>query len=280
MVDLGKLTELDSGLEVKFPATSDAYLYPADGAEELPDEETAAKAVADSGSVPSIWFVNFPKSGIPSDLLEEYMQNVLDYRCWASLIWWKSVYGNSQIPQDGSRESEIARSAYCAKVGTKHMKLTPWVAMQTDDNMTKVIDCKTTEFHTELITAVLKGFVNITPIVFQTLEAILDSLRLTIDQTSSSSQSKMIVCERYEYLATAKVIRSYIRLISFSVTQSMKHVHNAKKTSSHVKCTIDYNDYEATFNQKLWSEVAQGIAEEQLKAANDFVKLQTIDCEP
>lgn len=70
------------------------------------------------------------------------------------------------------------------------------------------------------------------------------------------------------------------RLISFSVTNSMRDVQNAKKTVQHVRCTIDYNDYEASFNQKLWGETSKGIEEEQKKAADEFRKRQTIDCPP
>ena len=60
----------------------------------------------------------------------------------------------------------------------------------------------------------------------------------------------------------------------------MRNVQNAKKTESWVKCTIDYNDYEATFNQKSWNEQAAGIEQEQKKAAEAFRNQQTVDCPP
>ena len=71
-----------------------------------------------------------------------------------------------------------------------------------------------------------------------------------------------------------------MRIISFSVDNSIKNLQNAKKTEIRVKCTIRYNDYEAGFKQKLWRDVAKDIGEEQKKAADDFRKQQTIDCPP
>lgn len=282
--DLGKLTCLHSGPEADIPAAHEGVLAAASAAADvsITDQDVAKKAVDDSADTPSVWFVNFPQkeAAEQKSLLAGYLQNVQDYRCWASLVWWRTVYSQKAVPQDNSPESKAARSAYCAKVATKHMRMTPWLAMNVDDNVSKNIECKVQDFHTDLIKAVLQGFVDVTPSILKSLEKILDSLRLSIKQSSSSGQSRTIVCERYEYIPQANVIKSYVRIISFSVTESIKNVQNAKKTESHVKCAIDYNNYEAVFNQKLWMEEAKNIEEEQKKAADDFRKKQTIDCDP
>lgn len=60
----------------------------------------------------------------------------------------------------------------------------------------------------------------------------------------------------------------------------MKKVQSAKKTESYVKCKIEYNDYEATFNQKSWEDAAADIEEAKKKAAKDFVDDETVDCPP
>ncbi|KAI0836851.1 hypothetical protein F5Y06DRAFT_298085 [Hypoxylon sp. FL0890] len=279
--DVGKVVDLYSGLGVQ-PAAAFNDLMAVAGKTELPNKEVAEKAVKDAKEVPSVWFVNFPDktSTEHKGVLQKYMQSIEDYRCWASLVWWRTVYGSDKIPQDGKKESIATRSAYCARVAVHHMKTTPWIAMSLDHNVSKNIECKTTEFHTELIKAILLGFVNVTPSVILALEGILESLRLTIQQSSSNSENKTIVCERYEYLPQADAIKSYIRVISFSVTNSMRNVQNAKKTSKLIKCTIDYNDYEALFNQNKWNDAAAKIDEEQKKAAEDFVKQETVNCPP
>lgn len=74
--------------------------------------------------------------------------------------------------------------------------------------MTKEIECKVPEFHTKLIQAVLEGFVNVTPGIILAREKILESLRLTLGQ-SASSENRIIVCQRYEYIQHIDVIRSY-----------------------------------------------------------------------
>jgi hypothetical protein len=82
------------------------------------------------------------------------------------------------------------------------------LALNVDQNLSKEIECASNEFHPELIKAVLAGFVGVTPSVILALEGILESLSNTISQSKSSSENKAIVCERYEYIPEANVIRS------------------------------------------------------------------------
>jgi hypothetical protein len=154
------------------------------------------------------------------------------------------------------------------------------LGMTADHSMTKIVDCKATEFHTELITAVLKGFVSVTPSIYKALEGILFALKGSIDQVTTNSDNKTIVCERYEYISQTNMIKSYVRVVSFAVNENIRNVNNAKKTESHIKCTISYDEYEANFNQKLWRVEAAKIEGIQKKAADKFRKLQTIDCDP
>lgn len=126
-IDLGKLTGASLDLEeIGLPSYESINAASADAP--LPDKDVATKAVQDAKEVPSIWFVNFPtkQAAAEKKVLADFMQSVQDYRCWASLIWWRTVYSNPNIPQDGKKESVAKRSAYAAKVGVKHMKTTPW----------------------------------------------------------------------------------------------------------------------------------------------------------
>ena len=80
--------------------------------------------------------------------------------------------------------------------------------MNSNNNESKDISCNITEFHTELINAVLEGFVVPDVGIYQALEQILDSLRKTISTSDSSSSNRTIVCERYEYVKEADAIVS------------------------------------------------------------------------
>lgn len=80
--------------------------------------------------------------------------------------------------------------------------------MNENENYSKTIECNVQEFHTELIQAVLAGFVGVTPGIIVALEGILESLRKTMGQSKSNSENRTIVCERYEYIPQANAIRS------------------------------------------------------------------------
>ncbi|KAH7011146.1 hypothetical protein EDB80DRAFT_891026 [Ilyonectria destructans] len=274
--DLGQLADLAPQSGVQLNVTFDAMAARDDW---LNDKEVAEKAVQEAKEIPSVWFVDLPNetSPPPKELLAKYMQSVQDYRSWASLLWWGTVFSHNKVPQDGSHEAIAARSAFCAKVATRHMQMTPWLPMMSDRNVTKEIECEVPEFHTKLIQAVLEGFVNVTPGIILALEKILESLRLTLGQ-SASSEDRTIVFQRYVHTPENDRIRSYVRIISFAVNDSIKNVQNLKKTETHVRCTIQYNNYEAFFNDGIWDEKASWMKEEQKNALHDFRKQQTIDC--
>lgn len=127
VIDLGKLVELFPDAGIQPPQTYDAIIAAAD-AGTLDDKTIVDKALQDNKEMPSVWFVNFPDkpAAAQQEKLRKYMQSIQDYRCWASLIWWRTVYSQPNIAQDGSPEAIAARSAYCAKVAVTHMKKTPW----------------------------------------------------------------------------------------------------------------------------------------------------------
>lgn len=80
--------------------------------------------------------------------------------------------------------------------------------MNSDNNISKEIDCKADDFHAELIRAVLDGFVTVTPAICEALESILQPLGRAISETNQSNENKMIACSRYEYLPEANAITS------------------------------------------------------------------------
>jgi len=71
--------------------------------------------------------------------------------------------------------------------------------MSSVNHQEKNIRCYSRQFHTELVKNVLAGFVGLGPATFLALEGILNSLASTVEQSDGSKQTKMIVCEKYEY---------------------------------------------------------------------------------
>ena len=80
--------------------------------------------------------------------------------------------------------------------------------MSADNTISQHISCESTRFHTELISNVLQGFVGITPAVLTALEAILKSLANTVEVSTENAETRTLVCEKYQYLPEADVIRS------------------------------------------------------------------------
>jgi hypothetical protein len=88
--------------------------------------EIAAQATNVSKDFPSVWFVNFPTSlsGDQKRELQQYQQEVLDYRSWSSLNWWREVF--RRFPPSDSKESKIQQSRELAKIAYLNMKETSW----------------------------------------------------------------------------------------------------------------------------------------------------------
>lgn len=86
----------------------------------------AAQAAAVSSQFPSIWFVNFSPSlsQAQKSKLQQYQQEVLDYRCWSSLNWWQEVF--NRIPPSLGENDRILQSREVARVAYLDMKRTPW----------------------------------------------------------------------------------------------------------------------------------------------------------
>ncbi|KAH9993908.1 hypothetical protein F4779DRAFT_608394 [Xylariaceae sp. FL0662B] len=204
----------------------------------------------------SLWFVNFPSaSAIESpEALRKCMQNVENYHCWVSS---KCKGIPERIAQD--------------------MRSTMWLGTQSDQRVSKEIQCNINEFHSELINAILAGFVDVGPGFLRTLEKILDSLRRTVAQTTSGSRTSTLIGHRYDYVPGVNVIRPSMRVVSFSVTDSIKHIQTSKSTETEIKCTIEYTEYAALFNESIWELAWPAVQEELLEGIRNKIKSRTVD---
>ncbi|KPM37965.1 hypothetical protein AK830_g8589 [Neonectria ditissima] len=312
MINLGKLCDSSAGGGVPPPASVNALMAAAEFSQ-LTDQQVVDKAIQDAKLIPSVWFVNFvdPAAAAQQQTLAKHMQSVDEYRNWASLIWWRAVFSQRKIPQDGSEQAIEKRSAYCAKVAAFHMKQTPWyviptaacprrmtkvgrLAMNSDRNVSKNIQCNAADFHTQIAQNALDGFVSVTPTNVQALEGLFTSLRLEISHSFEPNSTKTIICQRYQYISEIDVIRSCekqwtafnevitksssdIRVISFNITRDMKNVNDTKGTERRITCELEYNEYEAAFNESMWNQTSQDIDGAQKTLADALRKQQTVD---
>lgn len=86
--DVGRLDSTDPGLEDQILATFQGTMtFP--GNPGRSDREVMDAAVEEQKITPSVWFANFPPSLNPQQeaVLRQYMDSILTYRSWASIIW-------------------------------------------------------------------------------------------------------------------------------------------------------------------------------------------------
>ena len=88
--------------------------------------QVAIRAQAIANDHEPIWFVNFPPNLSSSEkvVLQEYMQEVLNFRSWSSLKWWAEVF--ARIPSNGTVTVQIQQSSEFARVAYRDMITTPW----------------------------------------------------------------------------------------------------------------------------------------------------------
>lgn len=88
--------------------------------------QVAMRATAIANDYEPIWFVNFPPSlsSLEKVILEEYMQEVLNFRSWSSLKWWAEVF--KKIPSNGDVAVQIQQSSEFARIAYRDMITMPW----------------------------------------------------------------------------------------------------------------------------------------------------------
>ncbi|QSZ37275.1 hypothetical protein DSL72_009369 [Monilinia vaccinii-corymbosi] len=244
-------------------------------------DETIKKAKKDREVGSAAQYINFP-ADIPNEareLLVQYEKAILSYRSWASLRWWNTTYASGSVPQDGSVESAAKRVGYCARVAEYDMKSTPWLSMSKSEIKNKTISTSTHSFHAVLVDAILEGFVSLPSSAYGALENVFKVLTTAIETRSKVSDNiqQYIISERYEYSATTKTIRSFIRTSMFAITQEMVEIQRKKSSSTTINVAISYNEYEAQFNMDDWAVAADAIEAWKKEKMEDYVKDDTID---
>ncbi|OJJ43577.1 hypothetical protein ASPZODRAFT_145931 [Penicilliopsis zonata CBS 506.65] len=183
------------------------------------------------------------------------MDEVTEYRRWISLQWWLAVLNHSQVPRDDSERLSVS----------------------VDHSVSKEIRCPQRDFHVQLITKVLEGFVGITSTVLQALEVVLKALVDTAQHATQDNEIKTIVFQRYEYIPAAETVMSFVRVVSFILTENLRAIGN-KKTETEIVCRIEYKEYEAMFSSNQWAGITLMIKDVDKKIMQDFVKKSTINC--
>ncbi|CAN9122734.1 unnamed protein product [Alternaria alternata] len=208
-----------------------------------PVQQTVAQAVKINKDFPSLWFVNFPKhmESQDVDLVHRSRQNMTDFRSWSSQKWWEEVARRDGVPQDMFQRAR--QSKLFAKV------MSDWESVDRD-----IVDA-----------------------VEPLLQDIVRSARAgAIPQ--DAEELKVVILEKYEWNANARSVTSYIRLISFELSEAFyKVICNKGDPTSYVSVDLALLQYEAVFESSLWNQFALTLKKDQKDPFQDFINLQTIN---
>ncbi|CAN9480131.1 unnamed protein product [Alternaria alternata] len=208
-----------------------------------PVQQTVAQAVKINKDFPSLWFVNFPKhmESQDVDLVHRSRQNMTDFRSWSSQKWWEEVARRDGVPQDMFQRAR--QSKLFAKV------MSDWESVDRD-----IVDA-----------------------VEPLLQDIVRSARAgAIPQ--DAGELKVVILEKYEWNANARSVTSYIRLISFELSEAFyKVISNKGDPTSYVSVDLALLQYEAVFESSLWNQFALTLKKDQKDPFQDFINLQTIN---
>lgn len=67
-----------------------------------------------------------------------------------------------------------------------------------------------------------------------------------------------------------------MRVVSFNINDSISKIDVAKKTETRIKCTIEYSEYSALFNEKLWDKAWEIVEADVLESMRAKVKGRTV----
>jgi hypothetical protein len=139
--------------------------------------------------------------------------------------------------------------------------------------MSKQIECKKVEFHTEIFKAALRGF-TVPTSIFSALDKVLDTVVDGVIKASSEhasdGQQYWLMMTRYEYQPLLKRVQPIIRVISFKVNED---------TTSYVvgKSRYDSVKFDMALNSRIYKAVSEAYDQELITKGKALAALKTSD---
>ncbi|MCJ1309936.1 hypothetical protein MMC25_003597 [Agyrium rufum] len=124
--------------------------------------------------------------------------------------------------------------------------------------MSKHLETKKAEFHSEILTTVLDGF-QIPSTVFESLEQVLGTIATGVQASTSDTpeaRQYWIMLTKYDYMPEVKTVQT---IIHFQVSQQActYTVHQASYES--VSFDLEFGQMQADFNNNIYSQIRQEI---------------------
>ncbi|CAN9443139.1 unnamed protein product [Alternaria alternata] len=228
-----------------------------------PVQQTVAQAVKINKDFPSLWFVNFPKhmKSQDVDLVHRSRQNMTDFRSWSSQKWWEEVARRDGVAQDMFQRAR--QSKLFAKVACEDMCKMSWYEAL------------------RFLISVMSDWESVDRDIVDAVEPLLQDIVRSARAGAipqDTGELKVVILEKYEWNANARSVTSYIRLISFELSEAFyKVISNKGDPTSYVSVDLALLQYEAVFESSLWNQFASTLEKDQKDPFQDFINLQTIN---
>jgi hypothetical protein len=146
--------------------------------------------------------------------------------------------------------------------------------------MSKHIECRKVEFHTEIFKAALQGF-TVPTSIFSALEKVLDTVVDGVIKASSEhasdGQQYWLMMTRYEYQPLLKRVQPIIRVISFKVNEDTTSYVVGKSRYDSVKFDMAFGQYQCDFNSRIYKAVSEAYDQELITKGKALAALKTSD---
>lgn len=223
----------------------------------------------DQQDLPTVQFIDFPKAALEGTDLEAQralQKNIGLYR--ADLTTRVEQQVLSKV-NDKSLDSNnlIAMASYRAKCHDAFMRYrSSWFEAGSSQTKRQTINVKKAEFHTEILKAVLEGFM-IPVTVYSQLEKVLTSIGDGVLKVGMTNKSQSIIfwteMVRYDWNPVTRDSSASIQTIYFQSTENTTSYMIGKNSYDTVNFDLQFAQYRATFNNDIFGQ----IADESLKAS-------------
>ncbi|RII22951.1 hypothetical protein CUC08_Gglean013162 [Alternaria sp. MG1] len=269
-----------------------------------PVQQTVTQAVKINKDFPSLWFVNFPKHMESQDvtIVHRSRQNMTDFRSWSSQKWWEEVARRDGVPEDmfqRARQSKLFAKIACEDmcrmswyealgflIPVTHDKTNMFSSQRLHTtkppiDINRSIRCMAGTLHHNIVSQVMSDWGSVDRDIVDAVEPLLQDIVRSARAGAipqEAGELKVVILEKYEWDANARSVTSYIRLISFELSEAFyKVISNKSDPMSYVSVDLALLQYEAVFESSLWNQFALTLEKDQKDPFQDFINLQTIN---
>jgi len=147
--------------------------------------------------------------------------------------------------------------------------------------MLKHIEVKKVHFHTEILTTILEGYAvpsSVLPNLEKVLKTISDGISAS-SEMDNTSQQYWIMLTKYNWLSVSETVQTVVRVIQFQVDQSARKYSTNKASYDAVSFDLSFNQFQADFNNDIYSKIRDTMDEKLVSQGLDLVKANFLEVE-